>query len=377
MLLRAVFGMRFLWLAQQHPALRSAAQDASELLVDAHESARAQFVRVLSGEEISSTAIDSSRGDADLHAAGVCIVTIGAAAAAISLPFATPLKVYISTADVAIIDEAQMSGSPESVRVVRALPDACLLAWQGDGRQPMGGADTPEQAESLARLQRKTPGLRGLPPYPLTLPTTIARAVARLAERTDDLIAGVDVPPPPEELVVMGDIGRAPLRAPGDLGAPGAVSFAPRKEERADRDQANELDPLLAELPPQPEEHTPPAVTILALVAAAARLQVGLPRVATILQAEGLAPLKDVVLNIAFPMSHRLPDDVYLLMTAARYPELVRFGSSLSPCIGTTAPSTIEREKCTCNAHGLPVASVHALVLDRRSTLRDSPIWSV
>ena len=139
MLLRAIFGMRFLWLAQQHPALRSAAQDASELLQDAHDSARAQFVRVLSGEETSSTAIDSSRGDADLHAAGVCIVTIGAAAAALSLPFATPLKVYISTADVAIIDEAQMSGSPESVRVVRALPDACLLAWQGDRRQPMGG----------------------------------------------------------------------------------------------------------------------------------------------------------------------------------------------------------------------------------------------
>ena len=34
-LLRAIYGKRFLWLAQQHPALRSAAQDASELLQDA------------------------------------------------------------------------------------------------------------------------------------------------------------------------------------------------------------------------------------------------------------------------------------------------------------------------------------------------------
>ena len=70
-LLRAIFGTRFLWLAQQHPALRSAAQDVSELLQDAHDTARSQFIRVLSGDETNSTAIDSNRGEADLHAAGV------------------------------------------------------------------------------------------------------------------------------------------------------------------------------------------------------------------------------------------------------------------------------------------------------------------
>ena len=171
----------------------------------------------------------------------------------------------------------------------------------------------------------------------------------------------------------MGDIGRAPHRAAGDLEAPGAGSPATRNAGRAAGDQPVELDPLLAELPPQAGDLTPPAVTILALVAAAARLQVGLPRVSTIQQAEGLTPLRDVVLNIAFPMSHRLPDDVYLLMTAARYPELVRFGPGLSPCLGTPAPSTTEREERTCNAHGRPAASVHAVVLDRRATLRHLP----
>ena len=142
----------------------------------------------------------------------------------------------------------------------------------------------------------------------------------------------------------MGDIGRAPLRPAGDLATPGACAPAEPAQNPPTQNQPIAQDPLLAEFPQQTGEHTPPSVTILALIAAAARLRVGLPRVSTILQAEGLAPLRDVVLNIAFPMSHRLPDDVYLLMTAARYPELVRFGPGLAPSIGTTAPATEARD---------------------------------
>ena len=80
----------------------------------------------------------------------------------------------------------------------------------------------------------------------------------------------------------MGDIGRAPPHAPGNLATPGEVSLAPRNVGRADGDTTAVPDPILPELAlPQVGDATPPAIQILALVTAAARLQIGLPCVST------------------------------------------------------------------------------------------------
>ena len=286
-----------------------------------------------------------------------------------------------SAANTMIIDEGQQEGHPEVVAVL-AMAKHMLIIRTGDPQQPTGGGHEEVQIATIGRLLSKPVGIRGIarsplrPIRPMDLPSaleSLAHASCssgpRHAMRWPHLGRRLGMtqlcPPPGAPIAICSSAaiiylgldrevrGQLLEDRPNQQGCLVQffqdaflipyVAIVELNEQRCPHYPRLSKEDITIDFLPQPSSDS---LSLLQYVSRLAAVGVTLRRAENANQAEGLAPINGVCLNLALVASTRLLVELYMLITSIRYPHSISWyteAPSPSPKIqvGSVAASSL------------------------------------